>query len=277
MKRVRLGAVGYLNTRPLVWGLEDDARFEVRFDVPSRCAELLHTGEIDVGLVPSIEYLRGDRYRVVSDLAIASYGPVASVLLFTRKPLADVRMIAMDTSSRTSVALVSVLCARRFRIAPVLEALGPDLNSMLARADAALLIGDNALFARMDGSQGLAGAIEEPSIAGDVEVVDLGQEWTSMTGLPFVWAFWAGRPEAMGSEEVAALTRARDKGTVRLEAIARRYCQDCVEQQALAVRYLRDNIKYRLGAQEHAAIDLFYRYAFEAGVLAAAPRALEFY
>src|SRR4051794_11751393 len=129
MTRVRLGAVGYLNARPLVYGLEQSTRFDVRFDLPARCAELLHGGAIDVGLIPSIEYLRGPlapgsdgrRYAIVPDLAIASRGPVASVALYTSRPIGEVRSIALDTSSRTSVALVRVLCARVFRISPALE------------------------------------------------------------------------------------------------------------------------------------------------------------
>src|SRR5438093_7244253 len=124
---VRLGAVAYLNARPLVYGLEGMPRFDLRFDLPARCAALLHERAIDVGLIPSIEYLRGGPYRIAPDLAIASRGPVASVALYTTRPIADVRSIALDTSSRTSVALASVLCARRFRIRPALESRAPDL------------------------------------------------------------------------------------------------------------------------------------------------------
>jgi chorismate dehydratase len=277
MKNLRLGAVGYLNARPLVWGLGDIPHFDVRFDVPSRCAELLHGRQIDVGLIPSIEYLRGDRYRIVPDLAIASRGPVASVLLFTRKPLADVRSLAMDTSSRTSVALANILCARRFRIAPILEPQGPDLSSMLARSDAALLIGDNALFAQAELLQDHTGERDNPSLPSGIETIDLGQEWGDMTGLPFLWAFWAGRDDALAPGDVDLLRRARDEGTSNSEEIARRYCQDSVERQQLAARYLRDNIKYTMGPQEHAALELFYRYAFEVGEVAVKSPTLEFY
>src|SRR5215470_1941300 len=143
---VRLGAVGYLNARPLVYGLERSPSFSLRFDVPSKCADLLHEGTIDVGLIPSIEYLRGAPLAIVPDLAIASKGPVASVMLYATRPIADVRSIAMDTSSRTSVALVRVLCAKLFRIDPRIESASPDLGRMLSRCDGALLIGDNALF-----------------------------------------------------------------------------------------------------------------------------------
>src|SRR5215471_18667266 len=134
---IRLGAVGYLNARPLVYTLDRSPNFSLRFDIPSKCADLLHAGGIDVGLIPSIEYLRGTALSIVPDLAIASRGPVTSVMLYTTKPVQDVRSIAMDTSSRTSVALVRVLCANHFKINPTFEPLGPDLDSMLRQHDAA--------------------------------------------------------------------------------------------------------------------------------------------
>jgi chorismate dehydratase len=120
--------------------------FTLRFDVPSRCAELLATGEIDLGMVPSITYLDRPGDRVVPGVCIGSHGPVASVAIFTRKPIRDVRTLALDTSSRTSAVLTRILCARRFEIAPTFVRHAPDLDSMLAAADAALLIGDPALF-----------------------------------------------------------------------------------------------------------------------------------
>src|SRR5206468_997247 len=135
-RRVRAGAVGYLNARPLVYGLEQSPCFDVRYDVPSECARLLHRGAIDIGLIPSIEYLRGGPYAIVPDLAIVSHGPVASVMLYITKPVGDVRSIAMDTSSCTSVALTRVLCRQLFRIQPAIEARGPDLADMLSRWDA---------------------------------------------------------------------------------------------------------------------------------------------
>jgi chorismate dehydratase len=278
MNRVRLGAVGYLNARPLVYGLERSTRFELRFDVPSRCADLLHQDRIDIGLIPSIEYLRvssgpgrheGQGYRIVPDLAIASRGPVASVALYTTRPVTEVRAIAMDTSSRTSVALVRVLCARRFGIDPALEPRGPDLASMLDGCDAALLIGDNALFQH----DGLSAAQARPST---VQKIDLGEVWTAMTGLPFVWAFWAGRPDRLTGDDVQVLRQARDAGVAAPEAIARQYLEGRPERQAAGARYLRDNIKYHLGPDERAGLELFYRYAAEAGVVNAA-EPLRFY
>ena len=261
MTRVRLGAVGYLNARPLVYGLEHAPRFSLRYDVPSECARLLHEGAVDVGLIPSIEYLRGGPYRIVPDLAIVSNGPVASVALYTTKPMSGVRSIAMDTSSRTSVALVSVLCARLFRIDPAIEMRGPDLAAMLEHCDAALIIGDNALLLEYQ---------SEGSLKSEIEKIDLGEAWTTMTGLPFVYAFWAGRPDALDAGDVETLQRARDAGMTQAEGIARDYFPDSRVRQAAGARYLQDNIKYYLGTEERAGLETFYRYAAETGLV---PRA----
>jgi chorismate dehydratase len=264
MTRVRLGSVSYLNARPCVVGLERHPRFDLRFDIPSRCSELLHDGAIDVGLIPSIEYLRRPKgsqpYRIVPDVAIASYGAVASVAVYTKRPMADVRSIAMDTSSRTSVALTRVLCTKAFRIDPFIQLSGPDLSVMLESCDAALLIGDSALL-----SEGRK----------DVEKIDLGIEWTNLTGLPFVYAFWAGRADALTADDVRVLQEARDAGVGRLDEVATNYFVDPALQK-IGARYLRDNIKYDLGGQELAGLETFYRYAAELN-LAPESREVRFY
>jgi chorismate dehydratase len=257
MTPVRLGAVGYLNARPLMYGLDRQDRFAIRYDLPARCAQLLHDRAVDVGLIPSIEYLRGGPYSIVPDLAIASHGAVASVALYTKKPMRDVRSIALDTSSRTSAALVRVLCAQLFRIDPELTPHGPDLEQMLARADAALIIGDNALFLTHGSADG-----------GHIVKIDLGEAWFELTGLPFVYAFWAGRPEALRGADVAALHRARDEGIARSEELAREYLASTPDRQAVGARYLRDNIQYFLGDKERAGLQTFYRYAAELGLVA---------
>ena len=279
MTRVRLGAVGYLNARPLVYDLERLPRFDVRYDTPSECARLLHDGVTDLGLIPSIEYLRGGPYRIVPDIAIASDGPVASVALYTSKPIDAIRSIAMDTSSRTSVALTQVLCARQFKIAPAFEHLGPDLPAMLSRCDAGLIIGDAALLLdhtkvrlKADATTAVRGVRLQP----DLQKIDLGEVWKSMTGLPFVYAFWAGRPGALTAEDVTALQQARDAGVAQPDRIARAYFAHEPEHHALGAQYLRDNIKYHLGDAERAGLETFYRYAAETGVVANAGR-LDFY
>lgn len=265
MPPVRLGAVEYLNARPLVYGLADSPRFSLRFDLPSRCADLLHAGTVDLGLIPSIEFARGPKggasYAIVPHLAIASDGPVASVAIYTTRAIEDVRSIALDTSSRTSVALVRVLCARVFKIEPVLEGRGPDLGEMLSHSDAALIIGDNALFQH-------AGEVRLPhSTSVAVEKIDLGEVWTRTTGLPFVYAFWAGRPDCLTGSDVDALQVVRDRGVEHPEDVARAYFPGSLSRQAVGAAYLRDNIKYSLGPRERAGLDAFYRYAAEAGVI----------
>jgi chorismate dehydratase len=259
---VRLGAVGYLNARPLVYGLElKNSLFSVRFDVPSKCAALLHENAIDVGMIPSIEFLRGhEAYTIAPGLGIMSDGPVASVALFSAVPIEAVRTIAADTSSRTSTALVEILCYERFGVEPELVPMAPDPAAMLARCDAALIIGDPALFL-------------DPADLG-VRKIDLGEEWTEMTGLPFVWAFWAGRPGALSPEAVAALAAARDAGVKASDRIAADYCSP--DQVALGQTYLKDNINYHLGAREEAGLRRYYELALKHEVVGAL-RPLVFY
>jgi chorismate dehydratase len=248
--RVRLGAVGYLNARPLVYGLEAQPQFEIRYDIPSECARLLHEDEIDLGLIPSIEYLRGSGpYGIVPGPAVVSNGPVASVALFTRRDPADIRSIAMDTSSRTSVALATVLARRALGIAARTIDMAPDLDAMLAQADAALIIGDYALFI--------------DHAAAGVCKIDLGELWTQHTGLPFVYAFWAGRLEVVAPDDVAALQRARDAGVEHSDDVAREYFRDEPARQVIARSYLRNNIRYYLGHEEYEGLRAFYRYAAE--------------
>lgn len=252
---IRIGAVSYLNARPLVAGLDAHPdRFTLRHDLPSRCAELLHAGAIDLGLVPSIEYLAGD-YRLVPGIGVVSDGPVASVALFTKVPVDRVRSIALDTSSRTSVALTRVLCAHRFGISPSFISRGPDLPMMLAEADAALLIGDPALFA--------------DAAALGVAKIDLGAEWKAMTGLPFVYALWTGRPGIVNPQDVALLQDARDAGIAGSERVAREFFPDDPRKQAIGAQYLRAHIRHVVGDRELAGLARFYDLAGQVG---AAPR-----
>jgi chorismate dehydratase len=263
MTRVRLGAVGYLNARPLVYGLERQPRFDLRYDIPSECANLLHAHTIDVGLIPSIEYLRGPRpYAFVPGPAVTSRGPVASVAIYTRLEPRDIRSIAMDTSSRTSVALATVMLRRAFNVAPEAVPMAPDLDAMLARADAALIIGDLALF------------LDHEAVG--VQKIDLGQLWTESTGLPFVYAVWAGWPDAPSAEDVGLLQRARDEGVADSDGVARAYYPGDPARQAVAKRYLRDNIRYVLGAEELEGLRTFYRYAAEMGLVSSG-RELQFF
>jgi len=254
---VRLGAVDYLNVRPLVYGLDRwPDLVSVRFDAPSECARLLEAGEIDLGMVPSITYLNRPGDRIVPGLCIGSDGPVDSVALFLRTPLAEVRTLAVDTSSRTSVALTRILCARRFGISPAFVPHAPDLGAMLAVADGALIIGDPALFA------------DHRAIG--AEKVDLGQAWTEMTGLPFVWAFWAGRPDAASPQVIALLQDAADAGEKHLDAIADAHIEDPA-RRAIGRRYLNDNLMFRLSGRALDGLRTYYREALAIGAASGDP------
>jgi len=254
MSRLRLGAVEYLNARPLVYGLQRHAgRFDVRFDVPARCAELLHAGEVDLGLVPSIEYLRGDSYVAVPGVAIGSDGPVASVAVFSHQPIDRVRTVALDASSRTSVALFTVLCARHFGIAPDVRVMPPEPARMLEACDAAVLIGDVALLFDHEGA--------------GVQKTDLGLAWKAYCGLPFVYAFWFGRPGLLTAGDVAALGDACRLGVEHADEVARQHFPGDPVRAAIGARYLRDNVDFGFAERELAGLTRFYRDAEDLGLV----------
>ena len=258
---VRLGAVAYLNVRPLVYQLDRYPDLvTLRFDPPSRCAELLARGEIDLGTVPSITYLDRPDDRIVPGICIGSDGPVASVALFTRVPIGDVRRIALDTSSRTSAMLTRILCARVFGIAPAFVTHPPDLAAMLAAADAALLIGDAALFADYERH--------------GAEKIDLGQVWTELTGLPFVWAFWSGPVNAVTPEVIALLQQTAETGMRHRDEIADAYCGEDDVRRAIARAYLARNLMFRMDDRALAGLRRYYE---EAAAFGGAGRQLEFF
>lgn len=259
MKPARVGAVSYLNTRPLVHGLDQRPDlFSIRFDVPAVCARLVHDGEVDLGLIPAIEYLNGD-YRVVPDLAIGSDGPVQSVAIFTRRPIEQVRTLALDTSSRTSAALTRILCAKLWSIDPVFTPAQPAVDDMLAHNDAALVIGDPALFV-------------DPDRLGVLKI-DLGEAWQALAGLPFIYAMWTGQPGAVDAEQVAALQAARDRGLADVEQIAGEADRTHPALVGRTLGYLRDTLRYGLGEREMAGVARFHALAVELG-LAPAQRPL---
>jgi chorismate dehydratase len=253
VKRLRLGVVSYLNAEPLVSGLEADPLFELIRDRPARVAERLHAGEVDLGMIPSIEYARGD-YALVPGVSIASRGPVRSVRLLLQGPLPAVRRVALDQSSRTSQALCRVLLHEILGRDPEYVQMAPDADAMLAGADAALVIGDPALY------------LDRPGPA-----LDLGEEWTQRTGLPFVYAFWAGRPGVLDAAGVRRLQEALAHGCQRFTAIAGAYNGLGAGQAARSELYLRENVVYRLGEEELSGLREFYRRAAALGLIPRAP------
>lgn len=249
---VRVGCVEYLNARPLWHGLGSRPDlFSLHYDVPSKVSAWLHSGEVDLALVSSIEY--GRRYRVVPGAAVTSAGPVASVALFSTKPATAVRSIALDSSSRTSISLTRILCAEWFGIEPEFVTMSPDLPTMLKRCDAALLIGDIALFVDHVGM--------------GIEKYDLCDEWRGLTGLPFVFAFWTGRPDVLTPEHLQAIQAARDAGVAALCDIARAHYPDDDKLAEIGGVYLHENIQYRLDGDCITSLQKFYASAAKLGII----------
>jgi len=245
--RLRIGAVSYLNTKPLVYrlpALASDA--QLVFDVPSRLADDLHAGQLDIALIPSIEYLRHPGYAIVSNACIGCRGPVLSVKLFGRKPLRKIRSLALDEGSRTSHLLARILLWERYRLQPRLELLPIDRGPEDTAADAVLLIGDRA--------------IRSPS-QGFVEFWDLGDQWCRWSKLPFVFAMWVARPgiDVAGMDDI--LGRARDWGVAHVEEIARAEAAAVGLSYEQTLAYLRDNLHFYFNGREQRGLELFSQLA----------------
>jgi chorismate dehydratase len=255
--RLLVGAVNYLNTRPLVYQLESLAPdVDVAFDLPSRLADGLAAGDYDVALVPSIEVLREPSYTVVSDACIACRGPVLSVKLFSRVPIPQIQTLALDEGSRTSVALCRILLARRFDVEPRLAGLPIGASLHDTSADAVLLIGDRAIHSPPGRYH---------------EVWDLGDEWTRWTGLPFVFAMWTARSGAALGGLAAALEKARDLGLEHVEEIAAEEAPGLGLTRPECVRYLRDLLHFYLGSEEREGLARFSEMAGELGLIGKEP------
>jgi chorismate dehydratase len=256
--KTRVGAVSYLNARPLVFGLEqglDTSRFELSYDVPSVLASRMDAGELDVALLPAIELARIPDLAIFPGLAIGSMGPCRSVLLVSPLPLDDIRSIALDPESRTSNALVQVLCREAWGIAPRFEAGPRDLDLALTEHDAAVRIGDKALFDTLP-----AGA----------HAYDLGEAWTTLTRLPFVFAVWATRLEAMDRDVYQLLHDSKRAADLVLDVIADDYTYGGRQYPEVARSYLREAIRYRFGAQELAGLRRFLDAAARLGLVPSA-------
>lgn len=250
----RLGVVPYLNVAPMIHGLELDPELTLVRDVPSRLLKRLVAGDFDAGTIPAIDYAQAS-LEIVPGIAIASRGAVRSVRLVHQKPLADLRTVAIDSSSHTSVALLRVLLRERLSREPEYLVRSPDVEAMLQAADAALLIGDPALFA-----------------AGDRPYLDLGAEWTKLTGLPFVYAFWAAPLGRLEAADAARLQGALARGLAAIPQIAASYYNEGDARRAAECEsYLRDCVFYRFGDDERRGLAEFYRRAHAAGIIQAVP------
>jgi chorismate dehydratase len=276
MRRLRVSAISFLNTAPLMWDFDQgevpragatphiSANLEISYTVPSRCARELASGAADIGIIPAITYATQPGLAILPDVAIAARGPVRSILLLSKVPLEEIRSVAADSSSRTSVVLAEVLF-RKFLGGPrEFQEMDPDLESMLRGHDAALLIGDSALRIPLQGSA--------------YQIFDLAKLWTQYTGHTFVFAFWAIRiaalEEADAGPDVARVFReSRDHGLQpkNVKRIAGLWAPHLGISEAAAREYLTRYIHYYLDEDARRGLELFYQYAADCGLIAAAP------
>ena len=249
-QRLRLSVVSYLNTVPLIWGMTHGPQqgvFDLRYAVPSVCAEQLAGGETDIGIIPAVEMAR-QGLSYLPSAGIACRGPVRSILLISKVPAAEIRTLATDTGSRTSVMLARVILSRKYGVAPQFIPHAPHLPSMFDRADAALLIGDAAL------------ALKPEEIP--FHVLDLGQEWMALTGLPMVFAVWSGREEvlARGGLDNIFLESCRF-GLAHLDDIVESESVRLGFTRQLVREYFTRNVVLELGSEEHRGLQQFLQFA----------------
>lgn len=263
-ERMRISAISYLNTAPLMWDFEHGeaaSSFDISYTLPSQCAVALRDGTADIGIIPAAAYATIPDLMILPGVAIASRQAVRSILLVSKVPLAEIRSVALDTSSMTSVALTQVLFDRAWKHRPEYRAMDPDLNRMLTGCDAALVIGDPAL--QIDRSKYFTW--------------DLAEEWISLTGKPFVFAFWATRSscaeEASSIDLAGIFQKSRDHGLdpANIDQIARDWAPQLSLSEANIREYLTRNIHYYLDEECLAGMALFYQYAPECGALPQSP------
>ena len=249
---IRIGAVTYLNARPLTVELErlaPDA--EIVVDLPSRLADGLAEGRLDVALIPSIEFFHQRGSRIVSDACVSCDGPVRSVMLYSRVPIERIRTLALDEGSRTSAALTKILLHERFPVEPKLERLPIGSSIQQSTADAVMLIGDRGMLP-------VDGPFEE--------VWDLGQQWSEWTGLPFVFAMWVAREGVDLSPLDELFTAARDAGVRRLREIARTEAPQVGLPEKDCLDYLRNSLGFHLGPRQRQGLARFYELASRLGL-----------
>ncbi len=267
MSGLRISAISFLNTAPLMWDFEhgDAAQhFEISYTIPSACAEALAANEADIGIIPAITYAEIPGLVILPNIAIAAKDHVRSILLISHKPLEEIRTVGADTSSRTSVALAQVLFAKFLGGPRQFTPHAPNLEAMLATHHAALLIGDPALVVASHRSS--------------YYLYDLAHEWRVRTGKPFVFAFWAVRLDALsrlpkGVNLARVFQQSRDHGTQpeSIATLAKEWSPRLGLTEDEVTNYLTQNIHYCLDRENHSGLQLFLRYAQEIGLICQVP------
>jgi predicted solute-binding protein len=278
--KLRISIVQYLNTAPLVWGFTNGplrGKYDLSFTVPSQCAEQLRSGRADVAIIPAIEYQRIDDLVILPDMAIASKNQVRSLLILAKKPIEQVRRFALDCSSRSTQALVRILCAEKWKIAPEFFEAPPDLRVMLQQADAALLIGDPALRISLGIEKDSLGGAEGQTVcpaatlgvrgAERLYVYDVVGEWRSLTGLPAVLAVWAARRDITTSEVAADFAASREFGLSHISEISFDAARELELPQRALELYLRHNIDFSLDEENRHGLELYFAHAAKLGLI----------
>lgn len=248
---IRIGAVSYLNSRPLIRGLDGRTSADnLILDVPSRLADALAAEALDVALIPTVEAFSNPDYEIVSDACVATHGPVLSVKLYSRVHPGEIKTLALDEGSRTSAALTQILLADRYGVHPELEKLPLANDISDTNADAVLMIGDRAI---------------EPPAEQFHTVWDLGETWVEWTGLPFVFAAWVKRRGVDLQGADSRLSAARDRGLEEIETIAQEGADQLNLSYDTSLNYLTKNLYFRLGSAERAGLTLFQELATSHG------------
>ena len=266
MQGLRISAISFLNTAPLMWDFEhgDAAKdFSIEYTIPSACARALAANPADIGIIPAFTYAEIPDLVILPNIAIAAKNRVRSILLVSKKPIEDVRTVAADTSSRTSVALTQVLLTKYFGGPRQLMPHPPQLEEMLRNHDAGLLIGDPALQVPLDCGYHL---------------YDLAEIWRARTGLPFVFAFWAVRLDALARKPQhinlkRTFQESREHGLQpeNLDVIAKEWAPKIGLTEGDIRSYLTENIHFYLDRENHAGLKLFLQLSHEIGLIPAVP------
>lgn len=274
MPKLRISIVQYLNTVPLIYGFTSGSlkdKYDLSFPVPSLCAEALRNREADVAIIPAIEYQRIENLVILPNLSIASKQKVRSLLLIAKAPIEDVRTIALDSSSRSTQALAKILCARHWEISPRFIELPPDPESMLEKADAAVLIGDPALRLSIDvesratntphGEQIVPAEAAKISSAKTLHIYDIVEQWRNFTHLPAVLAIWAAYKDVSTPQLAADFQSSLVFGQAHLDEICRDASKSLNLPTADLHRYLTENIDFTLGYENLQALQRFFNEA----------------
>lgn len=251
-KKLRLGVVPYMNAKPLIYGLNQQTNaVELLFEVPSLLPTMLNNDQIDVAIIPSIEYFRSGDYAIIPNISISSCGAVESVKIFSKVPIHNIRVAALDKSSLTSCALTRIILKEQYHLSPQYTQWNKEYDISRTDTDAALIIGDNAMKV----------------IDNEYVTLDLGQAWFEFTGLPFVYAVWVVKRDRRIPGINKLLKNAKEAGirSVRKLAATESHRLQLTEQRCL--NYLTNSIRYNLGKEEIKGLQTFYQYAMSSGLV----------